>query len=182
MAWKNYSYLRLVRGLQPSEFRVLSFLVDEADLNGRIEALQTRTIGVECEMASNSVFRILKGLQGKKFIKSRTNRFQPWGAQISNGYQLDLGRYYPAGETNGLKIWRGILRGLGSAAEIHAEQSEAYFTEKTHNLAVWIDGGTRDVNYFQRFVLKQLLAAGRAHSPTIRYFDFLIKLPTRTLI
>jgi len=177
MAWKNYSHLRLVRGLTTREFRVLSFMEEEASIQGIVEKLQSKSIATECEMAENTVFLVLRSLQNKKFIISRTNRFKSHGEQVSNAYKLDLERYFPAGETQGAKIWKAILRKLGETAETHAADSQAFYSPKTKNLTVWLDGGRRDLNYFDRFMMKELLATGRGHSPKIRYFDFLIMLP-----
>jgi hypothetical protein len=160
------------------EFRVLSFLEEEANLYGIIEALQSKSIATDCEIAENSVFRILRQLQNKKFILSRTNRFKNSGEQVSNGYKLDLERYFPAGETQGTKIWSRIQRELGDGAAIHAEGSQAYYSTKTRNLTVWLEGG-RELRFFDRMMIKTLLSLGRTFTPKIRYFDFLVKLPPR---
>ena len=179
MAWKNYGHLRLVRGLSMPEFRVLSFLEEEANLYGIIEALQSKSIATDCEIAENSVFRILRQLQNKKFILSRTNRFKSSGEQVSNAYKLDLQRYFPAGENQGTKIWARIILELGDgSARIHAEGSEAFYSTKTRNLTVWLEGG-RELRYFDRMMIKTLLSLGRGFTPKIRYFDFLVKLPPR---
>jgi hypothetical protein len=180
MAWQNYAWLANIRGVTMPEFRVLSFLGNEADLAGRIEALQSKSIATDCEIAENSVFRILKSLQTKKFLK-RHPRFKHngTGPQISNGYMLDLERYFPAGHTEGGKLWAKVLRDLDDPnVKIHAERTEAFWSGKTRNLSIYFED-VREARYFDRMKLKGMLALGRTYTPRIRYYDFLIKQPPR---
>lgn len=176
--WVNYKWIRIVRGITPREHRVLSYLCDAADQNGYIEKLTARRMASECETTPNNIFRILNELQHtKRFVVSRTNRFGAAGEQVSNAYRIDLDRYRPFGEDHGLRMWEGLVKEIGEGAPLRSVDSDGYYNPESKTLSLWFDS-PRDKRYFEG-IRKQLLTHGRTHSPKIKRFEFLVKLPPK---
>lgn len=175
--WINYKWLRQVRGLTPREFRVMSYLSEEADARGVVSAVKAQSIARECETTKNNAFRILRILEEDKQFLRRDQRFEP--QQKSNGYTINLARYRPANESAGLGIWSDLIQQLPDQVptQIHAEGTEAYFNSETQTLSVWFDDN-RGQRFFH-FRIAELTALGICHVFKVKSFDFLIKVPQR---
>src|SRR5262245_33038525 len=90
--FEQYSILDKIRGLTPMEFRVYRCLLDditEIAQNGKtgcVKAIEIDTISLTVEASRWTVFRGLKGLEEKRFIVVRGNRFADNNRQVSNSY------------------------------------------------------------------------------------------------
>ncbi len=176
----KFKWIRVVRGLTPIERNVLTYLSERADNDtGITKGIYSRTIAMKCETTQNNVFKVLRVLQNKGFLKSRTVR----PGKYANSYALDLGSYRPKGENQGAAVWADVVKRMAAAdglpAERHAEQSDAYYNRKTKTLTVWFDSGT-GLNFF-KYEVKKVIKLCRTNKPKISLIELLPKVPNQEL-
>src|SRR5437660_2851497 len=108
MAWENYGWSWNVVGVQGSEYVLLLFLGNEANVEGLTPLLKIEKIMRRCNLSRRSVFEHLKKLEEKGFI----DRKRRWAKAPfeANAFQLNMKRYYPRGDYNDAgKLWADIL-------------------------------------------------------------------------
>lgn len=116
MAYQNYSWCRNVIGLRGKQKNALFCLADEADKNGKIEALTLGRIARQINVSYEYARKLIADLRHWGFI-SIEYREDDRGRYISNGYQLDMSRLYPRahpGARIGSAIWSALLDQLAA--------------------------------------------------------------------
>lgn len=110
MAWQIYGWAWNIVGIQGSEYVVLLFLANEADVHGKVKMLKVQRIMSRCNISRASAFELLKKLERKGFIK-RISQWKFDGSQAASSFELNLKRWFPLGTYNeSLELWQQILK------------------------------------------------------------------------
>lgn len=110
MAWENYGWVWNVVGVQGSEYVVLHCLANEASTKGITPLVPVEKIMRRCNLSRIGVFRYLKRLELKGFIK-RERKWNPNRSMDASVFTLDLKRYFPKGDyAESAGQWKAILK------------------------------------------------------------------------
>ncbi|SRR6266478_228071 len=174
MAWENYGWAWNVVGVQGSEYVVLIFLANEANVKGLTPLLKIDKIMRRCNLSRRSVFEHLNKLEQKGFIERR----RKWAKSPfdANAFQLDLNRYYPKGEYNdAAKLWADILAMIPhdemkvEDRRILKNVSEVFLQKNSKVLHL-----VTSTDLYQDVILEnlsQLKKAGKLITPNVRRFE-----------
>lgn len=140
--YQKFFHMNQIRGMISSERTVFNFLYGQANANGIVDRLYTRTTCNACELQRTTLFDILRSLETKGFIKARTRRTSgegDGGAYVSSSYELHMERVHPS-DDEGARAGKLILSLMISLLEIpthQAERLDAYYSPHRRVQTVW---------------------------------------------
>lgn len=176
MAWQNYGWVWNVVGVQGSEYVVLFFLANEADVHGIAERVRVQRIMQTCNISRRSTFEHLKKLEQKGFIQ-RTKKWRYDGSQGSSSFKLDLKRWFPDSEhyKESYAMWETIVRKIENIGKDRIDDwglrvlrlvKEAWYQKNAHCL--WL---VTNVDDYEETLVKNIAVVKEA--------AFILKLPIK---